>query len=44
MRELYGIRKSNECRLWQRYMTGSYDLLTDLNRTLSDVGIYNGQV
>ena len=44
MRELYSISKTNECRLWQHFMIGKYDLLTDLSQTLSDVGIYNGQV
>ena len=36
--------KDVECRVWHRYMTSTYELLSDLNETLQDAGLYNGQV
>ena len=44
MRELFEIAKEEEVRLWQRYMTNSYELLTNHTQTLADAGIYGGQV
>ena len=44
MKERYSIPDTTECRLWQRYMTNSYDLLTNLQQILSNAGIYGGQV
>ena len=44
IRVLFNLSKTIECRLWKRYMTNSYDLLTNLTQTLPDVGIYSRQV
>ena len=44
MIELFEISNDEETRLWQRYMTNSYELLTNQNQTVSDAGIYGGQV
>ena len=44
MKERYSIPDTTECRLWQRYMTNSYELITNLHQTVSGAGIYGGQV
>ena len=44
MREIFEIPNEDETRLWQRYMTNSHELLTNENQTVSDAGIYGGQV
>ena len=41
---MFDIPKEAECRLWQRYMTNPYELLSTSGLTLGDVGIYGGQV
>ena len=43
MKEQFSIPDTTECRLWQRYMTNIYELLTDLQQTMA-AGIYSGQV
>lgn len=44
MREIFEVPNEDETRLWQRYMTNSYELLTNENQVISDAGIYGGQV
>ena len=45
IRELYNIFPTAECRLWQRYnVLTTYELLKNPDQTLSDAGIYGGQV
>ena len=44
MRHMFDIPKEAECRLWQRYMTNRFELLSTSRQTLEDVGIYGGQV
>ena len=44
MREIFDVPNEDETRLWQRYMTNSHELLTNENQTVSDAGIYGGQV
>ena len=41
---MFGIANDAEVRLWQRYMSNSYELIKDTTQTLADVGIYGGQV
>ena len=43
-KEQFSVPDTTECRLWQCYMTGSYELLTNLQQTVSGAGIYGGQV
>ena len=43
-KQQFSIPDTTECRLWKRYMTNSYELLTNLQQTVSDAGIYGGQV
>ena len=38
------MEKEAECRIWHRYMTHSYELLSSSNQTLQDAGLYSGQV
>ena len=35
----YNVPDSAECRLWQRYMTNTYELLTKTNKTVSEAGL-----
>ena len=44
MKEQFSIPDTSEYRLWQRYMNGSLELMTNLQQTVSDAGIYGGQV
>ena len=44
MIEIFEVSNDEETRLWQRYMTNSYELLTNQSQTVSDAGIYGGQV
>ena len=44
MCEIFQVPSEDETRLWQRYMTNSHELLTNENQTVSDAGIYGGQV
>ena len=44
MLKLFELPEDLECRLWQRYMTNSYELLNKPEQTLSDASVYGGQV
>lgn len=44
LRDLYEVDSSTECRVWHRYMTHTYELLSKPDQTLQDAGLYNGQV
>ena len=44
MRRLYAIPDDTPCRVWHRYMSHTYELLSDLFQTLQDAGLYNMQV
>ena len=44
IRSELNVPDSAECRLWQRYMTNTYELLTKTNETVSAAGLYSGQV
>ena len=41
---LFDVPAETECRLWQQYMTNTYELLSKLSHTISDAGLYDGQV
>ena len=38
------VEKDAECRVWHRFMTNTYELLSNRSQTLQDAGLYNGQV
>ena len=44
MKETFSVAKDAECRVWHRYMTDTYELLNNSSQTLTDAGLYNGQV
>ncbi len=44
LRQIFGVPEEVECRVWHRYMTSTYELLSNHNSTLQDVGLYSGQV
>ena len=44
MKEEFKVEKDAECRVWYRFMTHDYELLSNRSQTLQDDGVYNGQV
>ena len=44
MREVFEIPSSTDCRVWHRYMTHTYELLSRSDQSLQDAGLYSGQV
>ncbi|KAM9326758.1 ubiquitin carboxyl-terminal hydrolase 4 [Gastrophryne carolinensis] len=44
MRSLFSIGSDKETRLWNRYMTNTYEQLTKPDNTVQDAGLYQGQV
>lgn len=44
MRELFNIPAEKETKLWNRYMSNTYEQLSKLDSTVQDAGLYDGQV
>ncbi|XP_021563169.1 ubiquitin carboxyl-terminal hydrolase 4 isoform X3 [Carlito syrichta] len=44
MRKLFNIPAERETRLWNKYMSNTYEQLSKLDNTLQDAGLYQGQV
>ncbi|KAG8436185.1 hypothetical protein GDO86_007332 [Hymenochirus boettgeri] len=44
MRNIFNISPEKETRLWNRYMTNTYEQLTKPDNTVQDAGLYQGQV
>ncbi|CAH2312516.1 ubiquitin carboxyl-terminal hydrolase 4 isoform X1 [Pelobates cultripes] len=44
MRNIFSIPVEKETRLWNRYMTNTYEQLTKPENTVQDAGLYQGQV
>uniref|UniRef100_A0A8C6JVI2 Ubiquitin carboxyl-terminal hydrolase n=1 Tax=Melopsittacus undulatus TaxID=13146 RepID=A0A8C6JVI2_MELUD len=44
MRKLFNIPAEKETRLWNRYMSNTYEQLCKLDSTVQDAGLYQGQV
>ena len=44
LKEEFSIDLNAECRVWHRFMTHTYELLSNGSQTLQDAGLYNGQV
>ena len=44
LRKEFEVEKDAECRVWHRFMTHTYDLLSNSSQTLQDAGLYDGQV
>lgn len=43
MREKFDIPYDVEVRLWNKYMSNTYELLNKREQTLLEAGLYNGQ-
>ena len=44
MRGVFSIEEKKEVRLWNRYMSNTYEHLSKMDNTLQDAGLYQGQV
>uniref|UniRef100_A0A8B9J1N5 Ubiquitin carboxyl-terminal hydrolase n=1 Tax=Amazona collaria TaxID=241587 RepID=A0A8B9J1N5_9PSIT len=44
MRKLFNIPAEKETRLWNRYMSNTYEQLCKLDSTVQDAGLYQGQM
>ncbi|XP_023659927.1 ubiquitin carboxyl-terminal hydrolase 4 [Paramormyrops kingsleyae] len=44
MRSLFGITKDQETRLWNKYMSNTYEQLNKPDSTVQDAGLFQGQV
>ena len=44
LREEFQVGSYCECRVWHRFTTYIYELLSNRSQTLQDAGLYNGQV
>lgn len=44
MRKLFSIPDEKETRLWNRYMTNTFEPLNKPDSTIQDAGLYQGQV
>jgi ubiquitin carboxyl-terminal hydrolase 4/11/15 len=44
LRKEFEVEEDAECRVWYRFMTHTYELLSNRSQTLQDAGLYNGQV
>ena len=40
----FEVEEDAECRVWHRFMTHQYELLSNRSQTLGDAGFFNGQV
>ena len=43
-KQLYDIPEEKECRLWHKYILSTYDLLSKLDETIYEAGLYTNQV
>ncbi|XP_045153549.1 ubiquitin carboxyl-terminal hydrolase 4 isoform X2 [Echinops telfairi] len=44
MRKLFNIPAERETRLWNKYMSNTYEQLSKMDNTVQDAGLYQGQV
>jgi uncharacterized protein YjiS (DUF1127 family) len=44
MKDTFNIPKESETRLWNKYMRNTFELLSNKEQTVQDVGLYQGQV
>lgn len=44
MRNLFEVTEDKEIRIWNKYMSNTYELLSRKDQTIQDCGLYNGQV
>ena len=44
MRELFEVPENKDVRLWNKYMSNTYEHLSKPENTIQDAGLYQGQV
>lgn len=44
MKQVFNITEDTETRLWNKYMSNSCELLPNMEQTVQDAGLYQGQV
>lgn len=44
MRKLFGIPMEKETRLWNKYMSNTFEQLNKMDSTVQDSGLFQGQV
>ena len=44
MKQVFNITEDTETRLWNKYMSNSCELLPNMEQTVHDAGLYQGQV
>jgi len=44
MKQTFSIPEEKECRVWHKYMLSTYDLLSKLDESIQDAGLYTNQV
>lgn len=44
MKKLFEISDDKEVRLWNKYMSNTYEPLDKMENTVQDAGLYQGQV
>ena len=44
MKETFSVPEEKECRVWHKYMLSTYDLLSKLDESIQDAGLYTNQV
>ena len=44
LKQEFEVEEDAECRVWHKFMTHTYELLSNCSQTLQEVGLYNGQV
>ena len=44
MKKAFNIAEETETRVWNKYMSNSCELLSNVEQTVQDAGLYQGQV
>ncbi|XP_028401307.1 ubiquitin carboxyl-terminal hydrolase 15-like [Dendronephthya gigantea] len=44
MKNIFEVADEKETRIWNKYMSNTYELLSKKEQTIQDCGLYNGQV
>ena len=44
MKKVFNITEDTETRLWNKYLSNSCELLPNMEQTVQDAGLYQGQV
>ena len=44
MKDVFRIPVETETKLWNKYMSNKYELLGNMEQTVQDAGLYQGQV